>query len=171
MADIRKSYQWLEKAGLTDSTEALILAEQEQALGTRWIDAGLYHTRQDPRCRLCKDASETVQHIVAGCKMQAGTAYTERHNQVAGIVYRNICSEYGLDPPKSRWETPQKVVENNRAKLLWDFPIQKNRKVLANQPDIVVIDKQKKDAVVIDVAVNVSVSDCVSFHVGSAIIW
>ena len=115
VADIRKSYQWLEKAGLADSTEALILAAQEQALGTRSIEAGVYHTRQDPRCRLCKDASETVQHIVAGCKMQAGTAYTERHNQVAGIVDRNICSEYGLDPPKSRWETPQKVVENNGA--------------------------------------------------------
>ena len=66
--------------------------------------------------------------------MQAGTAYTERHNQVAGIVYRNICSKYGLDPPKSRWETPQKVVKNNRAKLLWDFQIQTDRKILANQP-------------------------------------
>ena len=32
MADIRKSYQWLEKARLTDSTEAPILAAQEQAL-------------------------------------------------------------------------------------------------------------------------------------------
>ena len=146
MADIRKSYQWLEKAGLTDSTEALILAAQEQALGTRSIEAGVYHTRQDPRCRLCKDASETVQHIVAGCKMQAGTAYTERHNQVAGLVYRNICSQYGLEPP-------QKVVEYKRAKLLWDFLIQTNRKVLANQPDIVVVDKQKKEAVVIDIAV------------------
>ena len=70
---------------------------------------------------MCKDASETVQHIVAGCKMQAGRADTERHNQVAGIVYRNICTEYGLDRLKSRWETPQKVVENNRTKLLWDL--------------------------------------------------
>ena len=72
---------------------------------------------------------------------------------MAGIVYRNICTEYGLDPPKSRWETPQKVVENNRAKLLWDFPIQTDRKVLANQPDIVVVDKQKKGAIVINIAV------------------
>ena len=85
--------------------------------------------------------------------MQAGTAYTERHIQMAGIVYRNICSEYGLDPPKSRWETPQKVVKNNRARLLWVFPIQTDGKVLANQPDIVIIDKQKKEAVVINIAV------------------
>ena len=67
-------------------------------------------------------------------------------------MYRNICSEYGLDPPKTRWETPQKVVENNRAKLLWDFQIQTDRKVLANQTDIFIIDKQKK-AVVKDIAV------------------
>ena len=85
--------------------------------------------------------------------MQAGPAYTKRHNQVAGIVYKNICSEYGLDPPKSRWETPQKVVENNRATLLCDFPIQTDSKVLSNQPDMVIIDNQKKEAVVIDIAV------------------
>ena len=49
--------------------------------------------------------------------------YIYTHNRMAGIVYRNICSEYGLDLPKSRWETLQKAVENNRAKLLWDFQI------------------------------------------------
>jgi len=75
--DIERLIQWLEKAGLEDSTGALIMAAQEQALSTWAIEA----------------ASETVQHIVMGCKMQAGT-YMERHNQVARIVYRNICDEY-----------------------------------------------------------------------------
>ena len=40
--------------------------------------AGIYHTRQDPRCRLCKEASQTVQHIVAGCEMQTRTADMNR---------------------------------------------------------------------------------------------
>lgn len=44
-----------------------------------------------------------------GYKMQTGTAYTRRHNQVAGIVYSNICATYGLDVPKFWWETPPKV--------------------------------------------------------------
>lgn len=153
VADIEKTYQWLEKAGLKDSTEALIMAAQEQALNTRSIEAGVYHTRQDPRCRLCKEAPETVQHITAGCKMLAGKAYLERHNQVAGIVYRNICTEYGLEVPRSRWETPPKVMENNRAKILWDFQIQTDKMVMANQPDIVVMDKQQKTVVVVDVAI------------------
>ncbi|XP_029026371.1 aldehyde dehydrogenase family 3 member A2-like isoform X1 [Betta splendens] len=34
-----------------------------KALSTRAIEAQIYHTRQDPRCRLCKEAPETVQHI------------------------------------------------------------------------------------------------------------
>ncbi|CAL9694852.1 unnamed protein product [Knipowitschia caucasica] len=150
VADLKKSYQWLEKAGLQDSTEALIMAAQEQALSTRAIEAQIYHTRQDPRCRLCKEAPETIQHITAGCKMLAGRAYMERHNQVAGIVYRNICAEYGLETPRSKWETPPKVVENERAKILWDFQIQTDRMVMANQPDIVVVDKGQRTAVVVD---------------------
>ena len=113
VAAIKKSYQWLDRAGLKDSTEALIMAAQEQALSTRAIEAQIYHTRQDPRCRLCKEANETIQHITAGCKMLAGKAYMECHNQVAGIVYRNICAEYGLETPRSKWETPPKVVEND----------------------------------------------------------
>ncbi|KAK7903914.1 hypothetical protein WMY93_016521 [Mugilogobius chulae] len=37
------------RAGLKDSTEALILAAQEQALSTKAIEAQIYQTRQDPR--------------------------------------------------------------------------------------------------------------------------
>ena len=57
----------------------------------------VYQTRQDVKCRLCKDTIETVQHITAGYKMQAGKAYIGHHNQVAGIVYRNISAKYGLE--------------------------------------------------------------------------
>ncbi|XP_068176488.1 uncharacterized protein [Antennarius striatus] len=153
VAGIKKTYQWLNKAGLTDSTEALIMAAQEQALSTRAIEANIYHSRSDPRCRLCKEAPESVQHVVAGCKMLASSAYMERHNQVAVIVYRNICTQYGLEVPKSQWDIPPKVVENGKAKILWDFSFQTDKQLLANKPDIVVMDKEQKRAVVIDVAI------------------
>ncbi|XP_078791071.1 uncharacterized protein LOC111949134 [Oryzias latipes] len=145
VADIKKSYQWLERASLQDRLEALILAAQEQALSTRAIEAQIYHTRQDPRCRLCKEVPETIQHITAGCKMLAGKAYMERHNQVAGIIYMNMCAKYGHEIPL--------VVENERAKILWDFQIQTDRMGTANQPDIVEVDKEQRKAIVVDVAV------------------
>lgn len=55
----KKSHQWLEKVGLRNGTEALIMVSQEQALRTRVIDVGVCCTRQDPRCGLCKDAPES----------------------------------------------------------------------------------------------------------------
>ncbi|KAK1791032.1 hypothetical protein P4O66_002028 [Electrophorus voltai] len=90
----------------------------------------IYHTRQDPRRRLCRDAPETIQHITAGCKIVAGRVHMECHNQVSGIVYRNICAEYGLEVQRSMWDTAPKVMENDRAKILWDFQIQRDKMAL-----------------------------------------
>ena len=94
-----------------------IPAAQEQALNTRWREAEVYHTRQDTKW-LYKDAPEVMQHITAGCKMQAGKANLELHNQVTGIVYRKYCAEYGLDVPGLKWVTYPKLIENDDAKIL-----------------------------------------------------
>ena len=53
--------------------------------------------------------------------MLTGKAYLEGHNQVAGIIHRNISAEYGLEVPGSRWETPSKMIENERVKILSDI--------------------------------------------------
>ena len=45
VADMEKTYQWLEKAGLKDSTEALLLVEEDRALRTGPVEAVVYHTR------------------------------------------------------------------------------------------------------------------------------
>lgn len=83
----------LEMAGVKNCTKApLIMATQDQALRRRLIEAWVYHTRRDPKCRQCKDAPRT--------------AYLEHHNQVAGNLYRNINTEYGLKVPGSKWITP-----------------------------------------------------------------
>ncbi|KAK1798039.1 hypothetical protein P4O66_000539 [Electrophorus voltai] len=76
---------------------------------------------------------------------------------MAGIVYRNICAKYGLEVPRSNCDIPPKVVENYCVKILWDFQIQADKMVMANQLDIVFVDKQQKSAVVIDVSIP---SDC-----------
>lgn len=36
-------------------------------------------------------------------------------------------AEYGLEVPKSKWDLPLKVVQNDQAKVLWDFKIQTGR--------------------------------------------
>ena len=154
VCDAEKTYQWLKKCDLTAKTEALILAAQEQALPTRQIQTQIYNIRTDASCRLCKQAPESIQHIISGCKQLAGSAYTERHNHVAGMVYRSLCAQYDLSQPHYWWEIPDKVNENDQVKILWDFYIHTDKHVLANQPDIVVVNKSDKRAIIIDIALQ-----------------
>lgn len=84
--------------------------------------------------------------------MLSGTSHLERHNKVAGIEYRNICAEYELEAPGTQWTTSPKVFENDRTKILWNFHLQTERKMLVvNQPEIMVVNKQVKTASVADV--------------------
>lgn len=58
------------------------------------------------------------------------------HNQVAGIINRNICAEFEMEASESKMEIPPRVVENIRVKMLWDFQIQTDEQVMANQPNM-----------------------------------
>ncbi|XP_057700706.1 uncharacterized protein LOC130921080 [Corythoichthys intestinalis] len=83
-----------------------------------------------------------------------GCCATSPSNRVPTLVSPgNICAECGLETPRSQWETPAKVLENESAKILWDFWIQTDKMLMANQPNIVIMDKQQRTAVVIDVAI------------------
>ena len=45
-----------------------------------------------------------------------------------------------------------RVLENERIKILWDFPIQTEAKIDHNRPDIVLVEKSEKKCFLIDVA-------------------
>lgn len=82
------------------------------------------------RCRLCKDAPETIQHIPARRTWNA-------------VTWLQKCR--GTFSPEVKigggWE---------RTSLL-DFQTQTEKLVMAKQPDMVVVDTQRKEAVVIDI--------------------
>lgn len=44
------------------------------------------------------------------------------------------------------------MLENNRVKILWDFQVQTDRIVMLNYADIVVVDKEKRKAIVVHIA-------------------
>ena len=48
----------------------------------------------------------------------------------------------------------RKVVRNNYAKILWDFPIQTDKNLLYNRPDIVLINYKKETGLIHDIAVS-----------------
>ncbi|TWW77451.1 hypothetical protein D4764_12G0008410 [Takifugu flavidus] len=84
VAHIKKTYQWLEKAGLKRQHKGTTHGCTRTGPEHQSNRGPCLSYRQDPRYRLYGDAPETVQHITADCKMLAGKAYMERHSQVAG---------------------------------------------------------------------------------------
>ena len=76
------SWRWL-RNGFLKETEGLILAAQEQALTTNSIKHSIDKTSETPLCRLCGNSTETVRHIVSGCKRLA-----QRESTRSAIIRR-----------------------------------------------------------------------------------
>uniref|UniRef100_A0A803T202 Reverse transcriptase domain-containing protein n=1 Tax=Anolis carolinensis TaxID=28377 RepID=A0A803T202_ANOCA len=151
-ADKEKTWLWLTNGTLKKETEGLILAAQEQAIRTNAIKAKIEKSADDPKCRLCKETDETIDHILSCCKKIAQTDYKQRHNYVAQMIHWNLCLKYHLPAAKNWWDhKPAKVLENEHAKILWDFRIQTDKVLEHNTPDITVVEKNK--VWIIDVAI------------------
>ena len=79
-----------------------------------------------------------------------------RHDKLVAIIHWELCKKYGFPNPENSYmhqvDRAIRVLENNEAKLLWDFSIQTERKIDLNKPDILLPVKQTKTCFIIDVA-------------------
>ena len=69
------------------------------------------------------------------------------------MIHWELCRKYQLEHHEKWYEhQPESVSENESTKLLWDFMIQCDNSIKHRKPDLVLIDKQQKTAMIIDVA-------------------
>ena len=154
--DWEKTWKWISKGDLKGCTEALICSAQEQSLRTNYIKFHKDKTVTSPMCRLCSVQVETPNHLVSGCMKLAQREYKRRHDNVARYVHWQLCEKAGLERASKWYEhKPEGVMENEDFKILWDFMIQCDQMVEHRKPDIVIIDKIKKEVKIIDIAVPV----------------
>ena len=76
-----------------------------------------------------------------------------RHDNVAKMLHLKLCEKWGFNKTQ-KWyiHKPEKVLESENCKILWDFPIQTDKTLEHDQPDITVIDKKNKKCILIDLA-------------------
>ena len=79
----------------------------------------------------------------------------ERHDKVAAAIHWSLCKKHEIPCDAENWwdHQPEKVMENEHIKILWDFNIYTDQKIEARRPDIVVIDLKEKIVKLIDIAV------------------
>jgi len=154
--DEEMSTKWLKYAGLHGETEGFMMAIQDRVIPTRNHQKYIQKINiPTDKCRMCYMESETIEHILNGCKVLTNTEYLSRHNQVAKIIHQELAIRFGLvqEPlPYYRYE-PQSVMENNKAKIYWDKEIRTDKTVAHNRPDILLVDKHQDKAYIIDIAV------------------
>ena len=151
--DREGTWEWMRKSDLKVETEALIFAAQEQALRTNVLKFNIDNTRNSSLCRLCGEKNESVTHLICGCKVLAQKEYKRRHDSIARIVNWMLCSRHSIGRV-DRWyeHHPEGVIESKSVKLLWDMTIQCDHYIKARRPDILVVEKESKKALSIDIA-------------------
>ena len=103
---------------------------------------------------MCGTRNETISHIVSACGKLTQKEYKRWHDSVGRYVYWQFCEELGFNRAWLWYEhEPESVVENEKFKILWDFTTQCDYMIEARRPDIVVVDKVKKETMIIDVAI------------------
>ena len=143
------TFGWL-KSNIKKQTEAIIIAAQDHSLPTRSITSKFKNI--SPLCRLCNEKTETPMHILSACSYLAGSSYKERHDRVGRFIHYHLMKKSGFDVPEKYYEhQPQPSSENSGAKILWDFNIYTDNIISARRPDIVLIDKQTKKTIIIDI--------------------
>ena len=153
-ADPQDTWEWLHRSDLKRETEGLLVAAQDQALRTNWIKNQIDKDGTQPSCRLCFHRDETIDHVLSGCKKLAQHDYKARHDKVAAALHWNLCKKFGFKHHKQWYNHhAEKVLESDKVKLLWDFHIQTDHTVEHCRPDLVLVDKLKKEALIIDIAV------------------
>ena len=79
----------------------------------------------DGKCRLCNQHSETIEHLVAGCTKLANSEYLTRHNRALMLLAVTWAKQQELIDQEAIWYQQKRdrgtVLENDKAKLVWDF--------------------------------------------------
>ena len=149
-----KSWNWLKRGTLKKETEGTLMAAQDQALRTNAIKSRIDKQDISPMCRLCGEREETISHIVAECTKLAQKQYRHwRHDRVALVIHWTLCKRFGF-PHSDQWyeHVPERALENENVKLLWDFSIQTDHHLEHNKPDILIHEKTSRGCYIIDVA-------------------
>jgi hypothetical protein len=145
IASAKDSALWLTKGNISATDEGYLSLLQ---------DRNLYGDNPGA-CPHCREAVKTVDHLATRCKQMLGYFYTHRHNEVVKAVHFFLCNKYGLVRSKRiRTHSVQEINANDDVEIRVDTTVDTSIKISANRPDIIVIDKKRKEITFIEIGIT-----------------
>ena len=77
--------------------EFLLIAAQNNAIRTNYVQARIDKTQQNRWIKLSGDRDETVNHIISECSKFAQREYMTRHDWVEKLIPRELCNTFKFD--------------------------------------------------------------------------
>ena len=137
--------------GLKTETEGFIMAAQEHSLYTGDCQSRIIRNDVDPKCRMCDQYDETVDHLFSGCPVIRPTKYKKIHARVFQYIHWKIWQHYKAPYHKDWYEhKPEAVVETESATILLDFVIHKERTIDVNEPDITIKGRKNNSCLLVE---------------------
>ena len=103
---------------------------------------------KNSRCRLCKEQKETVQHLLAGCKMLASREYLTRQNRALMMMVVACAKGKNLLDQNVKWHQEKlkrgHVLKNSKIKLVWGFQFNLRKTTTSRGQDMILEEKQTK---------------------------
>ena len=148
------SHHWLD-CNIEPKKVGSIIQMQERMIETRAWKKNRGFILHDG-CRLCGKFSESVDHLLSGCEKLAGSEYLKRHNNALMVLVTEWCKDLDLLEKDVKWWEQVwekgKVLENGRAKMVWDFEFKTRKKTRARRPDVILEDKEMKNIFIVDMS-------------------
>ena len=142
---------WLQNGDLKRDTESLIVAAQNQSIRANLVKAKIGKSQRDSLCRACGKVDESIDHIVSGCSKLAQKEYKRRHDNLGKIIHWKLARKCNFEAGDKWYEhEPERVLENEDYKILWDFSVQTDHVIEARRPDLVVVDKKERSCKIIE---------------------
>ena len=95
-------------------------------------------------------------HLLSGCEKLAGDEYLKSHDNALMVFATEWAKILELLDKNVKWYEQSwergKVLENEKAKLLWDFEFRTRKKTRARRPDLILEDKEVKQIFIVDMS-------------------
>ncbi|KAG0435885.1 Retrovirus-related Pol polyprotein from type-1 retrotransposable element R2 [Dictyocoela muelleri] len=138
--------EWLLHGNQKPSSEAYGFLMQDRYLSS-FYNSG--------KCKFCKKANVSIDHLATRCGLLLHSSYIRRHNEVVKCIHLRLMKKFGITLRKKlKGHKIEKVVKNENAEIISEIPIKTDSFVTNNKPDLILFDNKKNIIYLIEIGIT-----------------
>lgn len=144
LSEINDSATWLQRGKLNPKTEGLFCNIQ---------DRNIFYSRN--KCTHCNKSQASADHLATRCEKMLYYDYKHRHDEIQKVIITSILNKFSKMGIKHyKYRRVKNIYELGDIRIQVNIPIKTDVVITENKPDIVVVNKNKKQIHFIEIGVT-----------------